>query len=133
MEENNFNQNQNNLSENPRENNPQSVYEREVPQINEKQTKSVGAIIGIAIIIVIIIFGGLYYWGAQISNQKTQSDQQGTTLTPEEIGNKPDAALEQLQTQNASDEVADIETDLNATDLGGLDAELEQIDLEFTL
>lgn len=133
MEENNFNQNPNNLSENPRENNPQSVYEREVPQINEKQTKSVGAIIGIVIIIVIIIFGGLYYWGAQISNQKTQSDQQGTTPTPEEIGNKPDAALEQLQTQNASDEVADIETDLNATDLDGLDAELKQIDSEFTI
>lgn len=41
-----------------------------------------------------------------------------------------DSATARLQTQGASDELPAIESDLNATDLGGLDAELSDIDAE---
>ena len=101
---------------------------------NQKQTKSIGPIIGIAIIVVLIIFGGLYYWGAQISKRDIPNDSQDTIVTTiEEIENTPDATLEQLQTQSTSDEIADIEADLNLTDLENLDTELGDIDTELGL
>lgn len=112
MEENNFNQNIN------------------TPQFGGSQKKSMGPVIGIAIIVVIIIFGGLYYWGAQINKQEAKDLQE--SLTAEQIESQEDTAVEQLEVQSQSDEVADIETDLNATDLENLDQELENIDLEFS-
>jgi len=126
MEENNFNQNMNNINPEISEN----QYSENAPQTNEERSKSIGSIIGLAIIIVILIFGGLYYWGAQINKQQTQEQLDNTTA--EMIENQPDAALEQLQAQNESDEIADIEVDLNDTALEGLDQELENIDVEFS-
>ena len=126
MEENNFNQNMNNINPEISEN----QYSENTPQTNEKRSKSIGSIIGLAIIIVILIFGGLYYWGAQINKQQTQEQLDNTTA--EMIENQLDTALEQLQAQNESDEIADIEVDLNDTALEGLDQELENIDVEFS-
>ena len=115
MEENNFNQDLNT---------PQS------DAVQEVQKKSIGPIIGIAIIVVIIIFGGLYYWGAQISRQEVKEGQEN--LTAEQIENQADPTTQQLQIQSTSDEIADIEADLDTTDLENLDQELENIDLEFS-
>jgi len=126
MEENNFNQNMDNINPEVSEN----QYSENTPQTNEKRSKSIGSIIGLAIIIVILIFGGLYYWGAQINKQQTQEQLDNTTA--EMIENQLDTALEQLQAQNESDEIADIEVDLNDTALEGLDQELENIDVEFS-
>ena len=126
MEENNFNQNIDNINPEVSEN----QYSENTPQTNEKRSKSIGSIIGLAIIMVILIFGGLYYWGAQINKQQTQEQLDNTTA--EMIENQPDAALEQLQAQNESDEISDIEIDLNDTVLEGLDQELENIDVEFS-
>jgi uncharacterized protein HemX len=117
MEENNFNQNLNTVQS--------DVTQEEVAK------KPVGPIIGIAIIVVILIFGGLYYWGAQISKQDANVEQE--SLTTEQIENQEDQIIEQLQIQNTSDNVADIEADLNATDLENIDQDLENIDLEFSL
>lgn len=126
MEENNFNQNIDNINPEVSEN----QYSENTPQTNEKRSKSIGSIIGLAIIIVILIFGGLYYWGAQINKQQTQEQLDNTTA--EMIENQLDTALEQLQAQNESDEISDIEIDLNDTVLEGLDQELENIDVEFS-
>lgn len=125
MEGNNFNQN--NFSENQneqyREEKPQSTRAEER---NEK--KSIGPIIGMVIILVIIIFGGLYYWGGQIKNQKEQEN-----VTSEEILEQKDPALEALEIQNSSNEIKDIEVDLDLTNLEGLDKELENIDAEINI
>ena len=126
MEENNFNQNIDNINPEVSEN----QYSENTPQTNEKRSKSIGSIIGLAIIIVILIFGGLYYWGAQINKQQTREQLDNTTA--EMIENQLDTALEQLQAQSESDEIADIEVDLNDTALEGLDQELENIDVEFS-
>ena len=112
MEENNFNQNLNTSGS------------------DETQKKSIGPIIGIAIIVIIIIFGGLYYWGAQISNQEAGDQQEN--LTAQHIENQADPVTQGLQTQRASDEIVDIEADLSTTDLENLDQELGNIDLEFS-
>lgn len=102
-------------------------------QMQESVTekKPIGPIIGIAIIVVIIIFGGLYYWGGKINNQELRNAQE--SVTAEEILNQQDPSLESLQVQSTSDEIADIEADLDLTDLENLDAELGNIDIELGL
>lgn len=42
-----------------------------------------------------------------------------------------ESVIQKLELQGTSDEVADIEKDLNATSLGGLNNELSDIDKEF--
>ncbi|PIT96793.1 hypothetical protein COT82_01230 [Candidatus Campbellbacteria bacterium CG10_big_fil_rev_8_21_14_0_10_35_52] len=126
MEENNFNQNIDDINPDVSENR----YSENAPQTNGERSKSIGPIIGLAIIIVILIFGGLYYWGSQINKQQTQK--QLDNVTAEMIENQKDNALEQLQAQSKSDEITDIEIDLNDTVLEGLDQELENIDVEFS-
>ena len=85
----------------------------------EPEKKSAGPVFGIIIIVVLIILGGFYFWG-------TLSD----SMSPAEIEAEVDAALEDLETQSTSDEVSDIEADLDSTLLDDLDKELEDIDLE---
>ena len=53
--------------------------------------------------------------------------------TVEEIINQEDISLGQLQVQSSSDEIVNIEADLNLTDLENLDAELGNIDAELGL
>lgn len=100
------------------------------PQESVTDKKSVGPIIGIAIIVVIIIFGGLYYWGGKINNQELREAQE--SITAQEILSEQDKSLESLQVQSTSDEIADIETDLDLTDLENLDKELGNIDIELS-
>lgn len=126
MEENNFNQN--NFSE-ERNRQYREEIEQEPQNIRGKHAKkSVGPIIGIAIILVIIIFGGLYYWGGQIDNKGGQEN-----ITPEEILEQKDETLKTLETQSSSDEIKDIEADLDLTKIEGLDKELENIDVELSI
>ena len=97
---------------------------QEAPVVEEKSP--VGPIVGIIIILVILIIGGLYFWGQRISTTVDEN------LTPEEIIAETDTSLEALNQQGTSDAIVDIEADLNATDLGNLDAELQQIEAELT-
>ncbi|MDP3875217.1 MAG: hypothetical protein Q8Q22_01740 [bacterium] len=62
-----------------------------------------GLVIATIVIIVIIILGGLYFWNQRAGN---------------------DAVVDEINTQNNSDESSAIEADLNATDIESLDAEL---------
>jgi uncharacterized protein HemX len=131
MEE-NFNQN--NISPETTENQSSEVTQQmptEQPQYDATDKKSIGPIIGIAIIVVIIIFGGLYYWGGKINNQELRNAQE--SITAEEISNQQDTSVESLQVQSTSDEITDIEADLDLTDLENLDAELGNIDIELGL
>ena len=99
---------------------PQPTPEPNMNTGGGDEKKSMGPVVGIIIIIILIVLGGWYYWSTQIQGE----------MTPEEIIAGEDVALLDLQEQGTSDEVADIEADLDATDLEGLDAELEQIDNE---
>ena len=96
------------------------------PPINE-EPKSAGPIVGSIIIIVIIIIGGLYFWGQRL----TETDPTLSGPTAEEIAAEEDTELMNLQKQSSSDAIADIESDLNATNLESLDTELDNIDLSF--
>ncbi len=75
---------------------------------------SVGPVIGIVIIVIIIILGGLYFWGSRVND----------TMINDE------ALIDSLSVQGTSDEIADIDADLVGTNLEGLDADLSSIDTE---
>jgi uncharacterized protein HemX len=68
-----------------------------------------GPIIGIIIIILVLLVGGLYFWGERI----------------DEVSDD----VEELQETNESDEIADIEADLEE-DFQEIDAELEQFETD---
>lgn len=86
----------------------------------EKGEGSFGPLVAIIIIVIILILGGLYFWGqrADISEPIIPAD---------------DTIVETLETQSTSDEIVDIDADLEATDLDNLDADLAAIEgeLEF--
>ncbi|HEY4495758.1 MAG TPA: hypothetical protein VJC04_00135 [Candidatus Paceibacterota bacterium] len=93
------------------------------PNTNQtSENKPAGPIIGVVIIILILVVGALYFWGAKLNKEANQ--------TPENILSAEDQTLNQLQTQSTSTEVTDINADLNATVLDGLDADLQNIDKE---
>ena len=107
--------------------NPAEGNSAPLPQQPDNQEKSFGPLIGIVIIITLLVIGGIYYWlNLDIGAGRDE-------MTAEEILSEKDPQLEALQQQGSSDEVAAIEEDLQATDLEGLDAELEQIDQELGL
>ena len=67
---------------------------------------SAGPIIGAIVILAVIIFGALYFWGERSENEALNAE------------------LDTINVQSESDDTADIEADLNSTDIDNLDAEL---------
>ena len=94
---------------------------------------SMGAIFGIIIIIVLIILAGFYFWGAQLKEQISTNQDTGeqTEMTAEEIASQRDTSREALENQSTSDELPNIEADLDRTSLENLDQELTDIDAVF--
>lgn len=111
----------------PMENNESKIDTKgfESPMMNNAHKTQAGPIVGSIIIIIIIIFGGLYFLGKKASEEGVFAP------TAEEIKALPDANLQSLESQGASDELPTIEEDLNATSLEGLDTELQSIESEF--
>ena len=82
----------------------------------------------IIVIIVVIVLGGLYFWGQRIEKQKEIS----TPVTPTEttVADQPatnsqssDATVQVMQKQSSSDDLTSIQTDLNATNMSTLGTE----------
>lgn len=94
--------------------------------LGEKEHKSVGPIIASIIIIVLIVIGGIYFWGAILNDSGYNPSQDSGTIVED------DAKTNDLNNQGTSDNVADIEADLQATDVDGLAGDdLDMIDAEF--
>ena len=76
---------------------------------------SIGAFVGIIVIVLVVIFGAFYFWGKML-------DEKAMTGTME------DTPTQMLNTQSSSDEIGSIEADLNSTDVNNLAKELGDID-----
>lgn len=103
-----------------------------VSSVPEEKTH-VGPLIGIIIIAVVMILGGLYFWGQKVNDMIPPHKDVASDQTAEKVAGQSDEALNALETQGTSDSVADIEADLNATVLDGLDAEAGSIEAELNL
>lgn len=85
---------------------------------SQKTENGVGALIG-SVIIILIIIAGAFYLFSTIKEKRNG------------IQNTSNPTTEEIQTQNTSDEVTNIEADLEATDIDSLDAELGAIESAF--
>jgi len=92
------------------------------PSPAPKKDGGIGPILGIIIIVILIALGGLYYFTTGINNLEQQEIQDETT---------PDEAAATLEVQGTSDDLADIEADLNASDFSNLDESVTSFDAEF--
>lgn len=102
------------------------------PQGEER--KSVGALIGSIIIVIILIIGGFYLWSTKVAPTDAPMMDQGMPVmdgnveemtVEEQALNQPDPALSQMAAVVTSDEVADIDSDLKTTNLDGMDSGLQ--------
>lgn len=85
-----------------------------------KKDSNVGPIIGSIIIIVLIVLGGLYFWGYIINKQHVNAP---TTDEPK---------VEEVKTEEIADpDVDEINNELNSTNVDEVDSELNQIDAVF--
>lgn len=99
------------------------------------ENKSVGALIGSIIIVIILIIGGLYLWSTKVAPVVTEPPMMenvpvtgGTaqeTTAQEQALNQPDPVLSQMTTVATSDEVTSIDADLKATNVSGLASDLQ--------
>lgn len=71
-----------------------------------REESSAGPIIGAIIILAVVIFGFLFFWGERGDNQALENQ------------------VNTIEAQSNSDETSAIEADLNSTDVDSIDAEL---------
>jgi len=95
-------------------------------QSDSPQQSSFGPLVGIAIIVILLIVGGVYFWNTTVDKER-QENQLPTILPGDQVLEETDAIVDQLNTQGTSDEVVDIETDLSATELDTLDSDLNDL------
>lgn len=80
----------------------------------------VGVKISIIIVVLVLAFGAYYFL-----KQVPVEEGIGSLLTPAEVQN--DATISNLSAQGTSTDLGDIQRDLDATDLSGLDTGLGDI------
>lgn len=88
-----------------------------------------GPVLGIIVIVLVLIFGGLYLWGSELRKEEAMMPQ------PQIINNEPEtpraeADIEILNTMSPSDDLAAIEADISSTDLDSINADLNTVDAE---
>jgi len=103
----------------PEQPTPEQAPEQVVPPMQAQEPAPApksgkkGPVAGIVIIIILLIFGGLYFWGASLNNQ-AQLDENTIFDSSENEDIAP-----------ASDEPVQIESDLDAFDTADFEAQLD--------
>lgn len=101
---------------------PINEVEQSTPTTPTPETHpSMGPIIGTIVIIAVLAVGGLYYWGAQLNREEAQEAMNSEMATTTE---EAAPTADELLNVNSSDEIADIEADLQLSNFDNLDAEL---------
>lgn len=85
---------------------------------------STSGVIAIIVIVVLLALGGIYYLLTSGTSMQPVND---TMPTMEEVANSSDPDVQAAMSQGSSDALAEIEADLNSTDLTGIDAELAEL------
>ena len=107
----------------PAEASAQAGGSSQAGEVTEK-SPGIGPWIGAVVVVIILLVGGLYFWGAQLNKQTAEDELPLDDFAP----------LELETTTNDSTNPVDIEADLNNFDVDAfeaeLDAELEALDVE---
>lgn len=105
----------------------------QMPMPAQEKSGGSGAMIGAVVVIVIIVALGAYVFMNRDSGTNAPQYSEEEQAELDAIVDAPDQTLEELQQQGSSDEIADIEADIDATDLDNLDQELGDIEGELNL
>ncbi len=95
-----------------------------------KPDKSVGALVGSIIIVIILIIGGFYLWNTKVASipepqgMPTVSSAVPKMTAEEQALGQTDSVLSQIATVGVSDDVASIDADIKATNLDNTDSGL---------
>ena len=81
-------------------------------------------VVAIVVIVVLLALGGLYY--LMTSGQSMLAPQE-TMPTMEDVQNSSDPDVQAAMQQGTSDAMTDIEADVAATNLSGLDTEINNL------
>ena len=93
------------------------------PPMPEPQKSSVGPVAGAVIVILLLIAGGLYFWGAQLNKQEDLPPFIPSDTSLDEDANVTSDTSAGLPQQSASDDVSSIEADANAMDMSQFESE----------
>jgi hypothetical protein len=101
------------------------------PPFSVQHHAHVGPLLGILVIVVVLIFSGLYLWGAMLGKESGTREFTPRTLP----NNEPEttrAVTDQdiLKTMSPSNEIDALYADIESTNLDTLDSELDQIEAE---
>lgn len=84
-----------------------------------QHSSNAGALIGAGVIVALLVLGALYFWmDAREAQAPSDQDQRAVENSQE------DARAAALSQTNSSDATADIASDLEATDLGDVEGEM---------
>lgn len=86
------------------------------PVTQPAKQKSIGPVIGTVIIVIVLIIGALYFWGAKLNRD----------ASPQELE-------ETMQPLSTSDSVDAIGADLSATAIDSIESELNSLETELGL
>lgn len=104
---------------------PETSQPTIAPQSAERH--AVGPIAGAIIVILLLIAGGLYFWGAQLSKQQAQPEvpviQSNDTSYTQSEGTLTSDTSAGLPPQSSSDDISSIEADLNAMNMDQLESQ----------
>jgi hypothetical protein len=94
------------------------------PQPQEPQKSSIGPLAGAVIVILLLVAGGLYFWGAQLNKQEEALPfiPSNDTMLQEDASVTSDTRAG-LPEQSASDDISAIEADANAINLTEFEAQ----------
>ena len=95
----------------------------------EPQKSGVGPIAGAIIVILLLVAGGLYFWGAKL-NEKAQENTMpyipsNDTMPMQEADMQATETDPTLPPQSTSDDPSSIEADFNAMDFEGIESQNE--------
>ncbi len=93
---------------------------------NDEHKSSTGPIIGSIIVVLIVVLGGLYLYGQQLGQNEA-------VVPPQETSTTNETSLASIEQQGSSDDLGEINADLNSTDLDNLDSDMNNIDAELAI
>jgi hypothetical protein len=124
---------------------PNAEPEMSSPAPEATKQSSFGPVIGIIVIVILIVLAGFYFWGSSLKQQAGMpTDENQQMMEDNAAGTRPAGAPDAGTFDDTSasggelpvsesDEVADLEAELDSTDLDNLDTELQDIDTEFAI
>lgn len=111
-------------------NSDEKIVEIKPPQtLIEEHHSHLAPILGVLLIVLVLILGGLYLWGATLTReQQIEESLDIPNNEPETPRAEADAQI--LETVSSSDSLDAIEADIESTNLDSLDTELTSMEAE---